>query len=77
MTTRVRGWCISVRLRGRGEMVDARDLKSLSQKEYGFESHRPHHDLANIGGLGISHGQHGGQHFANFVLAMAGGGLTQ
>ena len=39
---RIRGPHVVVRFRGRGEMVDARDLKSLSHKEYGFESHRPH-----------------------------------
>ena len=29
-------------------MVDARDLKSLSRREYGFESHRPHQHLVGI-----------------------------
>jgi hypothetical protein len=66
MTTRFRGWCISVRLRGRGEMVDARDLKSLSHKEYGFESHRPHHNLAESAFLRLCRGQQDGQHSANF-----------
>ena len=32
IVVRIRGHCVAVRFRGRGEMVDARDLKSLSRK---------------------------------------------
>jgi hypothetical protein len=53
-------------------MVDARDLKSLSHKEYGFESHRPHHHLAESALLRLCRGQQVGQHSANFGCLGAG-----